>query len=106
MLESAFLLIVLAVLCEALVEWVKDISPTISEISIKLASFAVGVILAVGADANLFNIIGVQFRFEWVGWILSGIVVSRGSNYVNDLIGRIRGENLTTVCLTVEDCEE
>ena len=42
----------------------------------------------VGAD--MFAVLGVEFSAPWIGVLLTGVFASRGSNYVNDLIGKIR----------------
>ena len=42
------------------------------------------------AGADLFAVLGVEFAVPWIGTLLTGIFASRGSNYVNDLIGKIR----------------
>ncbi len=48
------------------------------------------VLLCFAAGADLFAVLGVEFAVPWIGTLLTGIFASRGSNYVNDLIGKIR----------------
>jgi len=88
-LELFVTLIILGTLCEAVVEWAKDIAPAIEGTKAKVLSLVVGLVLAFGAGQNLFALIGIEFTYPVVGVILSGMVISRGSNYIHDLIKRI-----------------
>lgn len=49
---------------------------------------AIGLSLAFGWD--LFKAAGFEARIDFVGEIFTGIIIARGSNYVNDLIDIIR----------------
>ena len=92
MVETFVTLFILSVLCEAVVEWVKGIVPALAGVGAQIAALVVGLVLAFGAGQNLFNLIGVEFAYPIVGTVLAGIVVSRGSNYIHDLIARLQGE--------------
>ena len=91
MVETFVTLFILAVLCEAVVEWVKDLAPVLTGVAVELVALVVGLVLAFGAGQNLFGLIGVEFAYPIVGTLLAGIVVSRGSNYIHDLLGRLQG---------------
>ena len=41
---------------------------------------------------NIFEIVGIEISIEMIGYILTGIIVSRGANFVNDLFKKLRGE--------------
>jgi hypothetical protein len=51
-------------------------------------TIAVGVALAFAFDADMFVPLGLKVN-HYIGMALTGIVMSRGSNYVSDLIGKI-----------------
>ena len=91
MAEAFLTVIILATLCEAVVEWLKDLVPKIEGTGAKVAALVVGLILAFGASQNIFALIGIEFLYPAVGFILSGILISRGSNYLHDVIARIGG---------------
>ena len=40
--------------------------------------------------ADLFVALGLDFRYDWIGVLLTGIFASRGANYVSDFVGRLR----------------
>ena len=94
MIETFVTLFILSVLCEAVVEWLKDLVPALAGTAAKVAALVVGLVMAFGAGQNLFDLIGVQFAYPVVGVVLAGIVVSRGSNYIHDLIAKLQGEEV------------
>ena len=57
---------------------------------LKYISLALGILLAIGYNIRLTEWIGFSSTFPAVDYIISGIVIARGSNYVNDTIGRFR----------------
>lgn len=50
----------------------------------------VGVIIALAADLDLFGIFGLDITWPLVPQMLTGIVISRGANFVYDLISRVQ----------------
>ena len=94
MIETFVTLFILSVLCEAVVEWLKDLVPALAGTAAKVAALVVGLVMAFGAGQNLFLLIGVEFAYPIVGTVLAGIVVSRGSNYIHDLIAKLQGEEV------------
>jgi hypothetical protein len=49
---------------------------------------SIGLALAFGWD--LFKAAGFDARVDFVGEVFTGIILARGANYVNDLIGLLR----------------
>jgi hypothetical protein len=47
------------------------------------------VLLCFAAGADLFKVVGITFAWPWVGVVLTGILGSRGANYLSDLLGKI-----------------
>lgn len=48
-----------------------------------------GIILAVAARLDAFNLVGIDFAIPYLGQVLTGLVISKGSNYVYDFITKI-----------------
>lgn len=85
-LAAATTLILLAVLCEAATEQVKDLLPSEPTPQIKrLISLGTGLALAAMLNVSLFADATGTVRIA--GLILAGLLCSRGSNYVHDLFG-------------------
>lgn len=73
-----------AVLIEALVTYGHEVvkNPTL------IITIVVGVALSFIFDAAIFSTIGIEIN-HYADIVLSGILMSRGSNYVYDLIGHL-----------------
>lgn len=82
-------IIVLAVTVEALVEYGKLIVEGGWNLK-QVIALVLGVALAVLADVDLFAVAGITFIVPFVGTVLTGIMFSRGSNYVADFIKLIQ----------------
>ena len=61
-----------------------------------LAAMVLGVGCALAFGVDLFEIAGIKANVPYVGEILTGVLLSRGSNYVYDLIGQITKLNVVT----------
>ena len=88
-------LFVLAVITEALTEYVKlllgeEIAKKLGK-WVMLISMAIGIGIAFTLNVDLFIIIGLNVQIPFVGIILSGIFGSRGSNYLHDILKKLDG---------------
>lgn len=87
-------ILVLAIITEAILNLVTNIKE--KETSWKywgslIVGLVVGVAMAVNWDIDLFRMIGLPAgRLPLLGPVLTGLLLSRGSNYMSDLISRIR----------------
>ena len=96
-MEIFWILIVLGLLVEALVETLKllwdadkrKVSwPTV-------CSLVVGIVIAVATHASIFELLSITIiASSWLGYIVTGILISRGSSFIHDLWSRIN--NYTT----------
>lgn len=76
---------ILAITVEALVEYSKLIFT--KKINWKqLGAMGVAVLLSVAAGTDLFRELGVAFQIPFLGMVLTGIIFSRGANYLADFI--------------------
>ena len=78
------LIIAVAILIEGLVEYGKNIAEMFYGGEKKTAITR----LAFAFNADMFIPLGLTVN-HYIGMVLTGIVMSRGSNYVSDLIGKI-----------------
>ncbi len=87
-----FAYFVLAVLTEKVTLIIKDIIPNTAAWSYKidrLVAIIVGLVLAFAAQLNVLDALGVKTVAGWVGVLLTGLIISRGANYVHDILGLI-----------------
>lgn len=93
-LSTFGLIVIVGILIESIINIVKNIQER--ETSWKYwASLALGILIsvlvAVNWDLDLFRLVGLpEGRLPFVGAVLTGLVLSRGSNVINDLIKLIQ----------------
>lgn len=54
-----------------------------------IASMVLGIIVAVNYGMDLMALLGFNSMFPFVGSVITGVIVSRGSNYMFDFIGEL-----------------
>lgn len=86
-MQAIALIFVLAVLTEGLVEYFGTPIPSAYK---RYIAAIVGVIVCILYNADLLAILGYAASVPFVGAILTGLVVGRGSNYLNDIVARIQ----------------
>ena len=83
-------LIIVAILVEAIWENVKMVYQE-GKLSISMiGSLVISIIICVIANVDIFPVVGVSMSIPFIGSILTGIVVSRGANFVNDLFSKLK----------------
>lgn len=87
------IIIAAAVLVEGLIQYGKTIAQAFETGEKKtgitqLISIIIGVLIAFAFGANAFEVLGMAVN-PMIGTFLTGIVISRGSNYASDLLKRI-----------------
>lgn len=87
------IIIAIAILVEALIEYGKTIQQTFATGEKKTAitqliAIVLGIFLAFAFGLNAFVIVGIAVH-PIIGTVLTGIIISRGSNYASDLLSRI-----------------
>ena len=85
-------LIIVAILIEAIWEnlkmiW-KDKRVDINVLGVLIISILVCVLTSI----DIFPIVGISLIIPYVGSVLTGIIVARGANFVNDLFTRLNNK--------------
>lgn len=86
-------LIALAVLIEALIEYGKTVVQAFETGEkkkglIQLISMILGVLVAFAFHGDAFALLGMEVH-PIIGTLITGVILSRGSNYTSDLLKRI-----------------
>ena len=85
-------LILIAILVEAIWENLK-MTYDKKKLNINMiGSLILGIVICVLAKIDVFSIVGLNLIIPFVGSILTGVIVSRGANFVNDLFKKLKGE--------------
>jgi hypothetical protein len=96
-------ILVLAALAEALVEYL--FSPIIKggaddedpippdrldcrDLVLRYTAAGVGVLLSITYQADLLRFFQLTPPWPWVGWVITGLLIGRGSNFVHDFASR------------------
>lgn len=92
---EAFQLIVVAILVEAIWENLKMIWDN-GKLSIdRIGSLVFGILVCVLTSIDIFPIVNIPISIPVVGSVLTGIIVSRGANFVHDLFEKINAYKTT-----------
>ena len=95
-MKGIVLVIVLAIIVEALIEYAKSIYKAFAKEGWKPAvtqvvAIIIAVLLCFMTGGDLFVVVGIEFIWPWLGHFLTGIIISRGANYVSDFVKRLQG---------------
>lgn len=84
------LIIIIAMIAEAVWETLKMIWQD-GKVSIdKIGALVVSLVLAFSVRLNIFELFGVQMYIPMLGTFLTGVLISRGSNFVHDILASIQ----------------
>lgn len=78
-------LITVAILIEAIVEILKGAYGNKS----MFLSLVIGVVFALATQLDVLALLGVESVVPYLGQVATGIVISRGSNFVHDLVDKL-----------------
>lgn len=80
--------ILFAVLVEAVVEGIKSIKEDGRINSVVALSMLVSLIASLAFNIDLFAMAGFSTAVPYIGAVLSSVIISRGSNYVSDIVSK------------------
>lgn len=103
-MQTIILIPVLAITVEALIQYSKTILEMLEKKQYKtfatqLAAILVSVFICFAAGVDLCALMGISFMVPWLGTLLTGIVISRGSNYTSDFIKRLQTPDIGEIVL-------
>ena len=83
--------LLVAIFTEAITEWVKLAFPKLHENNtlIYLITAVMGIGICFGANVGILHSVNVECNI-YLDYVCSGIIISRGSNYVFDLMKKLR----------------
>ena len=91
-MEGLLQLVIMAMLVEAVWETMK-MTWQDGKFSIDRAgALVVGVLASVTFNVDVFSLVGLAPSIQIVGVVLTGILISRGGNFIHDLLQKIGGD--------------
>ncbi|SHH00609.1 hypothetical protein SAMN02745221_01465 [Thermosyntropha lipolytica DSM 11003] len=85
-MEEIGTLLLLAVSAEAIWETLLMVKLNGGINKEKLGAIVIGIILAIAARVDFFYIMGVPLAIPYLGMVFTGIIISRGANFIHDII--------------------
>lgn len=88
-MEMFLSVFIVAITVEAVTEWAKMLTNQETRVWM-IVSLFVAELLTIASGVDLYAEIGLVFTIPYVGSILTGIFLSRGSNYIFALIEKLK----------------
>lgn len=87
-----FAIVFIAIIVETITENVKNAFPAFAakKWAVMLTTVALGVLTAFAVQADVITAVGLQSQIPYLGYILTGVLAAGGSNYVYDLIAKLK----------------
>jgi len=85
-------IIFLATFTEGIIEYLFS-DETRAQPYLKYLALLTGVGLAVAYNVDLLALVGLTTTVPLVSNVVSGVMIGRGSNYINDVLSAVRGKS-------------
>lgn len=83
--------LLLAVLIEGTITYIWGESSEGSSMpALRYVSLIFGIGAAIAYQIDLLGALGLPAVYPLVGWIATGLIIGRGSNYLNDFVSKVR----------------
>lgn len=86
-----FGIVLMAIVVEGVVTYVKEWFVNKNIAWQQILAVVLGVVVAIGYGADLFALFGLASTIPYLGSVLTGVLIARGSNYIFDLIKQLQG---------------
>ena len=82
-------LITVCILIESMVTYINNFFVTTESHYQMVLSLIFGIFIAVAYKIDLLKLADIESEMPYIGSILTGVLISRGSNYVYDLMSKL-----------------
>ena len=87
-------IIILSILVESIITYFQEFFENGNVSSNMILSIVLGVVIAMSYELDLPKVMGIDSKWKFMGNILTGIIISRGSNYIYDILKSISNFHL------------
>ena len=88
-MENIIILLVTSILVESIWETLKMTWQN-GKLSIdRIGALVVGIVMALITKLDILDVLGIKCVIPIVGYILTGVLISRGANFMHDLIRKV-----------------
>ncbi len=88
-LETLTTITVLAVVVEFATEVIKNLIPPVRKEFSKVVAIILGVVLCLSTGTGILNLFGLAASYPLADYLVSGLIISRGSNIIHDLVAQL-----------------
>ena len=86
-----FGLALMAIVIEGVITYIKEIFVNKNVMWQQVLGIVLGIVVAIGYNADLFALFGLTSTIPLLGCVLTGVLLSRGCNYIFDLVKQLQG---------------
>ena len=88
-MEKLLVIVIVALIAESVWETLK-MTWQEGKVSIdRIGALVVALLLAIGTRLDLLSLLDIKTSIPYLGVVLTGILISRGSNFIHDLLVKI-----------------
>lgn len=88
-MENLLIIVMIALIAESVWETLK-MTWQEGKVSIdRIGALVVALVLSIGVRLDILSLLGINTTIPLLGVILTGILISRGSNFIHDLLVKI-----------------
>ncbi|MFW6006480.1 MAG: hypothetical protein ACOCQ5_00725 [Halanaerobiales bacterium] len=97
MVESFTIILVLAVIVEVVTNGVKAAFPFLKGNRSRIIAAVIGIFICISTRIGILQRLEINMQYQIIDYILTGIVISRGSNAVHDIISVFDKQNTSII---------
>ncbi len=91
--ESLSTVLILSVIVEVATNGVKAILPALKGENSRMVATVIGILLTITTGIGILENLNITINYQIIDYLLTGIVISRGSNAVHDIISIFDNQN-------------
>ncbi|MDU2108322.1 MULTISPECIES: hypothetical protein [Clostridium] len=92
-MEKLIMLVVVAIIAESVWETLKMTWQDGKVKVDRVGALVVSMLIVFGTRLDMLSLLGIETVIPFLGIILTGILISRGSNFIHDLLVRLSNKN-------------
>ena len=92
-MEKLIMLVVVAIIAESVWETLKMTWQDGKVKVDRVGALVVSMLIVFGTRLDILSLLGIETVIPFLGIILTGILISRGSNFIHDLLVRLNNKN-------------
>ncbi|MBU5456019.1 hypothetical protein [Caproiciproducens sp. MSJ-32] len=91
-MQNLFIVIVISILAESIWETLKMVWQDGKLCVDKIGALVISILITISTGLDIFKLLKINNKIPYLGIILTGILVSRGSNFIHDLIVKVTND--------------